>query len=97
MAKSPRPGVWALEKSSDYGETYEPWQYFADHPSDCMKFFNTEAGNQPTRDDEVLCVTDFSGIVPLEDGEVSTDQFFLILKRFKKVFILFDLFCKWFC
>lgn len=30
MANSPRPGVWALEKSMDKGVTFTPWQYFAD-------------------------------------------------------------------
>lgn len=32
MANSPRPGIWALEKSTDYGQTFTPWQYFADTP-----------------------------------------------------------------
>lgn len=30
MGISPRPGLWALEKSTDNGETYTPWQYFAE-------------------------------------------------------------------
>lgn len=30
MGNSPRPGLWALEKSSDYGKTFTPWQYFSD-------------------------------------------------------------------
>ena len=71
MANSPRPGVWALEKSKDYGKTWEPWQYFADNEYDCERFFETKAGNIPTLDNEVLCVTDFSRIVPLKNGEVS--------------------------
>ena len=29
MADSPRPGVWALEKSMDGGKTWTAWQYFA--------------------------------------------------------------------
>ncbi|XP_053393780.1 laminin subunit alpha-like isoform X2 [Mercenaria mercenaria] len=70
MANSPRPGVWALEKSTDFGETWEPWQYFADNEYDCERFFNTKAGNIATRDNQVLCVTDFSRIVPLNDGEI---------------------------
>ncbi|KAH3831938.1 hypothetical protein DPMN_105211 [Dreissena polymorpha] len=70
MANSPRPGVWALEKSSDNGLTWEPWQYFADTPADCMRFFSTEVRTYPTRDNEVLCVTEFSRIVPLEYGEI---------------------------
>ncbi|WAR24784.1 LAMA-like protein [Mya arenaria] len=70
MANSPRPGVWVLEKSSDYGETWQPWQYFADTPNDCVRFFQTEARIYPTRDDDVICVTEFSRIVPLNDGEI---------------------------
>lgn len=30
MGNSPRPGVWVLERSADHGQTYHPWQYFAD-------------------------------------------------------------------
>ena len=73
MANSPRPGVWVLERSRDYGQTWEPWQYFADTPHDCRSFFQKEVRKFPNRDDEVLCVTDFSRIVPLDNGEVSTD------------------------
>ena len=74
MANSPRPGVWALERSSDFGATYQPWQYFADSLSDCYQFFGDEAGGfvqTIERDDSVICTTRYSSVVPLEDGEVS--------------------------
>lgn len=71
MANSPRPGVWALEKSSNFGETWQPWQYFADTPVDCKRFFDADMLDQPTRDDQVICTTAFSRIVPLVDGEVN--------------------------
>lgn len=29
FANSPRPDLWVLERSTDFGLTYEPWQYFA--------------------------------------------------------------------
>ena len=29
MGNSPRPGVFALEKSPDGGKTWQPWQHFA--------------------------------------------------------------------
>ena len=32
MGNSPRPGVFALERSTDFGDTWKPWQYFADTP-----------------------------------------------------------------
>jgi laminin alpha 3/5 len=70
MANSPRPGVWALERSQDFGKTFTPWQYFADTRSDCIKFFNIPADQEITADDTVICTTEFSKIVPLENGEV---------------------------
>jgi len=71
MANSPRPGVFALERSVDYGKTWKPWQYFADTVSDCHTFFG-DVGyeNHITSDNSVVCTTDFSSIVPLEGGEV---------------------------
>jgi laminin alpha 3/5 len=70
MANSPRPGVWALEKSVDYGETYEPWQYFADTPSDCYNFFASSANERIQKDDDVICTTDYSKVLPVDGGEV---------------------------
>lgn len=29
FANSPRPDLWVLERSVDFGRTYTPWQYFA--------------------------------------------------------------------
>jgi len=40
MANSPRPGVWVLERSSDNGKTYKPWQYFADSPGYILKSYS---------------------------------------------------------
>ncbi|XP_021350179.1 laminin subunit alpha-like isoform X1 [Mizuhopecten yessoensis] len=70
MANSPRPGVWALERSVDNGQTWKPWQYFADTPSDCNKFFSVEADTNLDADDSVICATQFSKIVPLDNGEI---------------------------
>lgn len=71
MANSPRPGVWVLERSTDDGKTYKPWQYFADTVSDCVDLFGAESIEPITKDDSVICETQFSKVVPLEDGEVS--------------------------
>lgn len=71
MANSPRPGVWILERSKDFGKTWRPWQYFADTPSDCMNYFNTPADEKLVTDNQILCTTEFSKIVPLSNGEVS--------------------------
>ncbi|ESO94906.1 hypothetical protein LOTGIDRAFT_144813 [Lottia gigantea] len=70
MANSPRPGVWALLRSTDFGDSWKPWQYFADTPSDCMEFFKTPADQRIQYDDQVLCTTEFSKVVPLENGEI---------------------------
>ncbi|XP_071537849.1 laminin subunit alpha isoform X2 [Panulirus ornatus] len=70
MGNSPRPGVWVLERSVDKGETYTPWQYFADNEGDCENFFGKESLNPITEDDDVTCVTHFSKVVPLEGGEI---------------------------
>lgn len=45
-------------------------QYFADSVSDCVDFFGEETIQPINRDDSVVCDTQFSKVVPLEDGEV---------------------------
>ncbi|CAL1548003.1 unnamed protein product [Lymnaea stagnalis] len=70
MANSPRPGVWVLERSKDFGKTWQPWQYFADTPSDCINFFNTPADQKLSSDTQIICTTEFSKVVPLSNGEI---------------------------
>ncbi|XP_055994419.1 laminin subunit alpha-3 [Sorex fumeus] len=70
FANSPRPDLWVLERSVDFGSTYSPWQYFAHSRLDCLEQFGQEANMAITRDDDVLCTTEYSRIVPLENGEV---------------------------
>ncbi|KAH0517395.1 Laminin subunit alpha-3 [Microtus ochrogaster] len=70
FANSPRPDLWVLERSVDFGSTYSPWQYFAHSRRDCLEQFGQEANMAVTRDDQLLCVTEYSRIVPLENGEV---------------------------
>ena len=63
MADSPRPGVWALEKSMDNGKTWTAWQYFASNDAECQKYFGIHAHRQGDRiesDDQVICATEFS-------------------------------------
>ena len=78
MANSPRPGVWVLERSTDFGKTWNAWQFFADTPSDCHKFFEAEADEELYYDDQVLCTTEFSKVVPLEGGEVRVPTFLFL-------------------
>ncbi|PAV75919.1 hypothetical protein WR25_01227 [Diploscapter pachys] len=72
MAISPRPGTWVLEKSLD-GKEYMPWQYFAISDAECMRQFGVPATigvPRFKRDDEVICSSYYSKLLPIEDGEV---------------------------
>ncbi|CAI9728190.1 laminin subunit alpha-like [Octopus vulgaris] len=70
MANSPRPAVWILERSTDFGKTWSPWQYFTGSDSECREYFRIPSSESPRRDDEAICTTKFSDVVPLEDGEI---------------------------
>ena len=69
-ANSPRPGVWVLERSNDYGQTYSPWYYFAPTSSECKENFGVDAYLPIVRDDTVICTTEYSKIPPFQNGEV---------------------------
>lgn len=69
-ATSPRPDVWALERSKDYGQTWKAWQYFAPTRDDCYRYFQNFTMGPITRDDQVICETKFAKIVPLENADV---------------------------
>ncbi|XP_054036118.1 laminin subunit alpha-3 [Dryobates pubescens] len=70
FANSPRPDLWILERSVDFGRSYTPWQYFAHSKADCLELFGKEANLPVRRDNDVLCTTEYSRILPLENGEV---------------------------
>ncbi|RMB95824.1 hypothetical protein DUI87_27938 [Hirundo rustica rustica] len=70
FANSPRPDLWVLERSTDFGLTYEPWQYFASSKRDCIEKFGQHTVDRITRDDHAICTTEYSRIVPLENGEI---------------------------
>ncbi|XP_075350602.1 laminin subunit alpha-3 [Mycteria americana] len=70
FANSPRPDLWILERSVDFGRTYTPWQYFAHSKADCLEHFRKEANLPVRRDSDVLCTTEYSRILPLENGEI---------------------------
>lgn len=69
-ANSPRPGTWILERSSDFGQTYMPWFYFAPSRSDCIERFDVNPLIPLERDDQVLCSSRYSQIPPFENGEM---------------------------
>ena len=62
MANSPRPGVWALERSVDHGQTWQTWQYFGGNDAECQKYFNMHADEKIVADDQVICSTEFSKV-----------------------------------
>ncbi|XP_044311344.1 laminin subunit alpha-5 isoform X3 [Varanus komodoensis] len=70
FANSPRPDLWVLERSTDFGLTYEPWQYFASSKRDCIEKFGLKTVERITKDDDAICTTEYSRIVPLENGEI---------------------------
>ncbi|KAM5246653.1 laminin subunit alpha-5 [Ctenodactylus gundi] len=70
FANSPRPDLWVLERSTDFGHTYQPWQFFASSKRDCLERFGPRTLERITRDDDAICTTEYSRIVPLENGEI---------------------------
>ncbi|CAJ1072333.1 laminin subunit alpha-3-like [Xyrichtys novacula] len=70
FANSPRPDLWVLERSVDYGRTFNPWQYFAHSKRECIERFGKQPNVRVLNDDDQLCTTEYSRIVPLENGEI---------------------------
>lgn len=70
FANSPRPDLWVLERSTDFGQTYQPWQYFASSKRDCIERFGQRTIERINTDNDVICTSEYSRIVPLENGEI---------------------------
>ncbi|XP_035865899.1 laminin subunit alpha-5 isoform X3 [Phyllostomus discolor] len=70
FANAPRPDLWVLERSTDFGRSYQPWQFFASSRRDCLERFGARTLERVSRDDDVVCSTEHSRIVPLENGEI---------------------------
>ncbi len=60
--ESPRPEKLIIEKSSDYGLTYTPWQYYA---KDCAESFPGVKTTPVNRQDPtaVICSEDYAKMV----------------------------------
>ncbi|CAF1272511.1 unnamed protein product [Adineta steineri] len=71
MSNSPRPAVWSLERSTDYGKTFSTWYYFASDV-ECRTVFGVQpfVNRSFTRDDDVVCETKYASRIPLEGGEM---------------------------
>uniref|UniRef100_A0A667YBM3 Laminin, alpha 5 n=1 Tax=Myripristis murdjan TaxID=586833 RepID=A0A667YBM3_9TELE len=70
FANSPRPDLWVLERSVDFGQTYQPWQFFASSKRDCIERFGQRTIERISHDNDIICTTEYSRIVPLENGEI---------------------------
>ncbi|XP_039999564.1 laminin subunit alpha-3-like isoform X2 [Xiphias gladius] len=70
FANSPRPDLWVLERSLDNGRTFTPWQYFAHSKHECIERFGKRPNARLLNDDDQICTTEYSRIVPLENGEI---------------------------
>ncbi|XP_049339127.1 laminin subunit alpha-3 isoform X9 [Astyanax mexicanus] len=70
FANSPRPDLWVLERSVDNGRTFTPWQYFAHLKRDCIERFGKQPNARVRQDNDQICTTEYSKIVPLENGEI---------------------------
>ena len=49
----PVPGAMVIERSTDGGQTFQPWQYFA---ADCVASFSLQNNGPLTEPDSVNCV-----------------------------------------
>ena len=76
MNNSPRPGVWALERSVDYGKNWEPWQYFAGDRYECQRHFGVQADMPIMEDDQVL-KSKKTGKAVFENKPLTLAYFFL--------------------
>ena len=65
---SPRPAAAVVERSRDFGATYQPYQFYSNN---CEEDFGMPARSGVRTVDEVICTSEYSSIEPLTNGEVS--------------------------
>ncbi|XP_067031738.1 usherin-like isoform X1 [Acropora muricata] len=65
----PKPGAILIERSTDRGKTFQPWQYFAE---DCRASFQLENNGQLSEPDVVNCIQYRNPL--LANGETITFQ-----------------------
>ena len=65
--KTFRPAAMVVQRSSDNGQTWKPYRYFAE---DCTQFPNVELGPIPSSIDEVICDDSYNKKVPSTKGEI---------------------------
>ena len=64
-----RPDSMAIYRSTDYGATFTPYQYFSNQ---CPTFYDTQLHDETLASyrEEVLCTDSYSEIIPLSRGKV---------------------------
>ena len=73
--RSSRPAVAVVERSRNFGQTYEEYQFYSD---DCAGDFGLPDRSTRNSIDEVICTSEFSDLQPLTGGEVNTRIFLLL-------------------
>ena len=68
----PRPAAAVIERSRDFGVTYEPYQYYS---NDCEGDFGMPDRSSVRTVDEVICTSAYSSLQPLTNGEVGGESF----------------------
>ncbi|XP_050582063.1 laminin subunit beta-1 [Bombus affinis] len=65
--KTFRPAKMLIERSSDFGKTWQVYRYFAHN---CEKYFPGVSTEQPQRLTDVICETRYSAVAPSSGGDV---------------------------
>lgn len=73
--RSSRPAVAVVERSRNFGQTYEEYQFYSD---DCAGDFGLPDRSTRNSIDEVICTSEFSDLQPLTGGEVNIRIFLLL-------------------
>ena len=89
--KTYRPAAMYIERSKNYGRTWEKYAYFSEN---CKRDFPSIPARLRNNMNEVLCTSEFSGIMPSEGGTVSKNIvkfYFIDFSYYKIIFRNYNL------